>query len=130
MNNDTIFQKIIKKEIPSVIVYEDDICIVIMDKFPSTEGQTLVIPKEAVDYVFDLNDETYNHILSVAKKVVKATDKALKPFRTCLVIEGFDVPHAHIKIYPVKEAVLSTKMGEEKTDQELKKVAEEIKKFL
>ena len=127
---DTIFTKIIKGEIPSIKVYEDNVCIVIMDKFPNTKGQTLIIPKKQIDYIFDLDDDIYHHIFSIAKKISKAMDSALKPIRTCLVVEGFEVPHVHIKLYPVKEAKLNTHSGEEADDKELLKIAEEIKNYL
>jgi histidine triad (HIT) family protein len=101
--SDSIFSKIIKHEIPAHFVYEDDICVVIMDKFPGVEGQSLVVPKKEIDYVFDLDETTYDHIFKIAKKVAKASDAGLGAKRTCLVVEGFEVPHVHIKIYPIKE---------------------------
>lgn len=132
MQNDqkTIFQKIIDGEIPSVKIYEDDICIAIMDKYPESVGKCLVIPKEPIDYVFDLSDETYMHIMKITKQVVGAVDKALKPYRTCMVVEGFEVPHAHIKIYPMYSAELIYSGGKESSDEELETVAEKIRKFL
>ena len=132
--SETIFSKIIRREIPAVFVYEDDKCVVIMDKFPSTKGQTLVIPKMEVDYIFDLDDATYQHIFKIAKQVAKASDEALKPTRTCLAVEGFEVPHVHIKIYPVEDTsrglgpYLAT--GEMADDTELAELAESIKKNL
>jgi len=128
--SETIFTKIIKGEIPSVKVYEDDICIVIMDKFPNTEGQLLIIPKKEVDYVFDLDNETYKHLFDISKKIIKAVDQALTPYRTCLIVEGFEVPHAHIKIFPVKEAKLNTSTGPEASDEKLNELAEKIKNFI
>lgn len=133
MNTDkerTIFEKIYDKEIPAVFLYEDEKCFVIMDKFPAVTGQSLVIPKEPIDYAFNLDNETYKHILSVAKKVALASDKALNTVRTCLVIEGFEVPHAHIKLYPVTEPQLNITPGETIGDEELKEVAEKIKNEL
>lgn len=132
--SETIFSKIIRREIPAYFVYENDVCVVVMDKFPSAEGQTLVIPKKEVDYIFDLDDETYAHIFSVAKKVAVATDKALKPARTCLAVEGFEVPHVHIKIYPVKDTSNGLgpflKGGEMAEDEQLAALAERIKSCL
>lgn len=97
----TIFSKIIAREIPAQILYEDDCCIVIMDKFPIVEGQSLVILKREVDYLFDTTDDEYAHLLQVAKKVAKASDVALAVARTCLIVEGFEVPHVHVKLYPM-----------------------------
>jgi len=97
----TIFSKIIDREIPAHILYEDELCIVFLDAFPAVEGQTLVIPKQQVSYVFDLKEKLYQHIFSVAQKVAKALDHAFGTERTCLVVEGFEVPHVHIKLYPL-----------------------------
>lgn len=126
----TIFQKIIDGEIPSYKIYEDDKCLVILDKFPESKGKTLVISKQVVDYVFDLDDETYNHMFSVAKKVIKATDKALGPKRTCLVVEGFEVPHSHIKIFPVYDEKLVISGGPEIEESEAKEIAQKIRENL
>jgi len=99
----SIFTKIIKREIPGHFVYEDDVCVVLMDKFPAVEGQTLVIPKKEIDYIFDLPKEEYLHLWEVAEKIARASDKAFEAKRTCIVVEGFEVPHAHIRLYPVPE---------------------------
>jgi histidine triad (HIT) family protein len=97
----TIFSKIIDREIPGHFVYQDDVCVVIMDAFPSTPGQVLVIPRDPVAYVFDLSDATYGHILNITKRVAKALDTVFNTSRTCIVIEGFEVPHTHIKLFPL-----------------------------
>jgi histidine triad (HIT) family protein len=126
----TIFERIIQGEIPSVKLYEDDVCIVILDAFPAVVGQTLVIPRVPTDYAFDLDDTTYEHILAVAKRVAKAIDQALTPLRTCLVIEGFEVPHAHIKLFPTTEPKLPTGGGPQASMEELEIVAEKIRRVL
>lgn len=130
MKEKTIFEKIIDNEIPSVKIYEDDICIVIMDKFPETKGKCLVITKEPIDYVFDLSEETYLHIMKITKTVVAAVDKALTPYRTCILVEGFEVPHSHIKIYPTYSTDPVYSGGHESSVEELEEVAEKIRKFL
>lgn len=126
----TIFQKIIEREIPGHFIYEDDTCAVILDRTPAVKGQSLVIPKEAVDYAFTLEEDTYLHLFSVAKKIASASDIAFDTHKTCLVVEGFDVPHVHIKLYPMqkKDAPLGERMhqGEEASDEELAVVATQI----
>ena len=128
------FTKIINREIPGHFIYEDEHCVAILDKFPAVKGQSLVIPKKDVDYAFDLDDETYLHLFQIAKKVGRASDKALNAERTCLVVEGFDVPHVHIKIYPMQnvEKALGAIMpeGQEATDEELAVVATQIQAAL
>lgn len=130
----TIFSKIIAREIPAQFVYEDDVCVVLMDKFPAVVGQTLVISKREVDYIFDLPDEDYSHLFMIAKKIAQASDKAFGTIRSCIVVEGFEVPHVHIKIYPMSstDKNLGSVITEqkEKTDEELEKQADELKSAL
>jgi len=130
----SIFTKIINREVPGHFIYEDDYCVAILDKFPAVKGQSLIIPKKDIDYAFDLDDETYLHLFQVAKKVGKASDKALDAERTCLVVEGFDVPHVHIKIFPMQDTkkALGFIMHERKeaTDEELAIVATQIQAAL
>lgn len=103
----SVFSRIIAKELPGHFVYEDDICVVIMDKFPAVPGQTIVITKEEVDYLFTVEDSLYEHLCKVAKKVATASDVVFGTKKTCLVVEGFEVPHVHIKLYPVTDTELS-----------------------
>lgn len=130
----SIFTKIIKREVPGHFIYEDEHCVAILDKFPAVKGQSLVIPKKNIDYAFDLDDETYLHLFQVAKRVGKASDKALDAERTCLVVEGFDVPHVHIKIFPIQDTskALAHIMTEsaEASDEELSIVATQIQAAL
>ncbi|MDQ5883118.1 MAG: histidine triad family protein [Patescibacteria group bacterium] len=127
----TIFEKIIDREIPAVFVYEDEKAFAIMDKFPAISGQVLIIPKKAVDYVFDLDEENYEYIWSVAKRIGPAMHKALDAKRVCMLVEGFHVPHVHIKMYPVHEnEKLEIHMGPEVSDEILAEQAEKIKKEL
>ena len=103
MSEKTIFSKIIDREIPGHFVYEDDVCVVLMDVFPSVPGQVLVIPREPIDYLFDVPDDTYQHTNAVAKKIAKALDAVFNTSRTCVVVEGFEVPHTHIKLFPLSK---------------------------
>lgn len=97
----TIFTKIIERELPGHFIYEDEICVALLDKFPAVPGQAIVIPRQEVDYLFDLDEATYTHLCSVAKTVAKALDTVFAAKRTCLVVEGFEVPHVHLKLYPM-----------------------------
>jgi len=128
-----IFCKFAKGIINPIKIYEDELCFVFMDKFPLTKGQTLVVGKKHVDYVFDLEDELYSHIFNVTKKIVKATDKALGTVRCWLVVQGMEVAHNHIKILPVYEDIhipIEEGSGKETSDEELKEIANKIKKEL
>lgn len=124
----TLFTKIYTGDIPGVLVWEDEKTFVLMDKFPSTPGQTLVIPKEQIDYILDLPDELYSHLWLVAKKIGQASQQAFHPRRVCFIVEGFDVPHVHIRVYPVPEdKPLDPHRGAEASDETLSQQAEAIK---
>lgn len=127
----SIFSKIIAREIPGHFVYEDDRCVAILDKFPAVKGQTLVIPKLEIDYVFDVDVDLYAHLFRVAHKIAHALDRVTDAERTCLVVEGFEVPHTHLKLYPLQrgDADLAAKLrgGKEASDETLAALAEEIK---
>jgi len=126
----TIFSKIISREIPAQFVYEDEHCVAILDVFPTTPGQTLIIPRTPTPYLFDLEDDLYQHLLSVAKKIARALDIVFDTERTCLVVEGFEVPHAHIKLYPTTTPELKITGGEKATEKTLIAHAQKIKRAL
>ncbi|MEX0931034.1 MAG: HIT family protein [Candidatus Paceibacterota bacterium] len=130
----TLFSKIIAREIPAVFLYEDEQCVVVLDKFPGIMGQSLVIPRKEVGYIFDIDSKLYRHVFDIAKKIAKATDAALRVDRTCLVVEGFEIPHVHIKLYPMPKGNtdLSRVLREttEASDDELARVAALIIKKL
>lgn len=122
-----IFEKIIAREIPAHFVHEDDLCIVIMDRFPVVVGQVLVIPKKHVTYLFEIDDTTYQHLFSITKKIAHALDVTYETLRTCVVVEGFEVDHAHIKLYPLTKVGLHIHGGTEWNDEDLAREAEKIK---
>lgn len=129
MVDNCVFCKIVEGKIPSFKLYEDESCIVILDKFPATKGQSLVISKKHVDYILDLGEKEYLHLFEVSRKIGKAIDKSLKALRTCFIVEGFEVPHVHIRIHPAYEKRLAL-AGIEATSEELAEVLEKIKKGL
>ena len=96
----TVFTKIINGEIPCYKIYEDEKTFAFLDNNPVSRGHTLVIPKVEVDKLYDLDDETYLHLMKVAKKISKNMDEKLKT-RTLWKVIGTDVPHAHIHLMPL-----------------------------
>ncbi|MES2225566.1 MAG: HIT family protein [Patescibacteria group bacterium] len=124
----TVFTKIIDRELPAEILYEDDSVIVILDRFPNTEGQTVVIPKQPAPYIFDLDPETYLHLMEVTKKMARILDQTFGTLRTCMIVEGFDVPHVHVRLYPIVSGHLALAPGPMASDETLKEVAEKIRK--
>ncbi len=99
----SIFTKIIAGEVPGQIFYEDEVCVALLDKFPAVPGQSLVVPRVEVDYMLELDTAVYTHIFMVARKVAEALDTVFEAKRTCFVVEGFEVPHVHIKLYPMQD---------------------------
>lgn len=99
--DDSIFTKIIKGEIPCRKVYEDDAVIAFLDINPLSNGHVLVVPKEQIDLLWDLDNETYTHLWQTAKTIAKAIQDELNPLRVGVVVEGLDVPHAHIHLVPL-----------------------------
>lgn len=127
---ESVFTKIINRELPAEIIYEDGSVIVILNRFPTIEGETLVITKEQVPYIFNLSEGTYTHLLAVAKRVAKALDLAFSPLRTCMLVEGFEVPHVHVRLYPVTTPPLRIESGPMATDEELAKVGAKLREAL
>lgn len=98
----SIFTKIINGEIPAYKVAEDENYFAFLDIFPVAKGHTLVIPKKEVDYLFDLEDETYAGLQLFAKKVAKGLKKAIPCEKVGVLVLGLEVPHAHIHLVPMQ----------------------------
>ncbi len=98
---DSIFTKIINREIPAYIVCEDDKHIAILDAFPIAKGHTLVIPKKEEPYIFDLEPNALSDLHLFSQKVAKAMDKALDCKRIGTAVIGLEVPHTHIHLVPI-----------------------------
>lgn len=96
----SIFTKIINREIPAHIVAEDESNIAFLDINPLTVGHTLVVPKKEVDYIFDLDDETYIALNLFAKRVAIAIKKVIPEKRIGTAVVGIEVPHTHIHLIP------------------------------
>ncbi len=99
----SVFTKIINGELPSYKIAEDDKCFAFLDISPLAEGHTLVVPKQEIDYVFDIDDELYTHLYLFAKKVAKAIKQAVDCEKVGMAVIGLDVRHAHIHLVPLKE---------------------------
>jgi histidine triad (HIT) family protein len=98
----SIFSKIINGEITAHKVAEDDNYLAFLDINPLVMGHTLVIPKKEVDYIFDLDDETYNGLWSFAKTVAAKIEKSVKCKRVGIAVIGLEVPHTHIHLIPLQ----------------------------
>ena len=98
----TIFSRIIAGEIPSYKCAEDDRFYAFLDINPVAKGHTLVVPKQAVDYLFDLDDETLAAMTVFAKRVAKAIQQAFPCRKVGMAVLGLEVNHAHIHLIPLQ----------------------------
>ncbi|MBU1349152.1 HIT family protein [Patescibacteria group bacterium] len=99
----TIFTRIIHGEIPCHKVWEDERFFAFLDIKPIQPGHTLVVSKQEIDSPFEMDDETYAAFLLAAKRLVEPIRRAMGSAKVGLVIEGLEVPHAHIKLVPISE---------------------------
>jgi histidine triad (HIT) family protein len=97
---DSIFTKIIKGDIPCHKVYEDERTIAFLDIHPLTTGHVLVVPKEQVDHFDDLETEDYQAVWAAVRRIARRQKEVFGSNRVCIRVEGFDVPHAHVHVYP------------------------------
>lgn len=115
-DQDNIFAKILRGEIPAVKVYEDDKTLAFMDVMPETDGHVLVVPKEAAEDILDLSSEGLSAMMATVQKVAKAVDRALSPGGILLkqynrAPAGQSVFHIHVHIVPRWEGVAMAPHG-------------------
>lgn len=115
-------------QIPSYKIAEDDNYYAFLDINPLVKGHTLVIPKKEVDYIFDLDEETYKGLWEFAAKVAAAIKTAIPCKRVGVAVLGMEVPHAHIHLVPLqKEGDLNFRNKKlSLTPEEFKEIAEKI----
>ncbi len=115
----TIFSRIIRKEIPSFKVAENDRFYAFLDIRPINPGHTLVVPKIEIDEVFDLPAEWLTEILPFAQPIARALREATGQ-RIGMLVAGFEVPHAHLHLIPIaSEADLTFARARPATDEDL-----------
>jgi histidine triad (HIT) family protein len=99
----SIFTKIIQGEIPCYKLAEDEKHIAFLDVMPLMEGHTLVIPKQEIDLIFDLENEDFKNLWSFAQKMAKKLERTYPENRIAIAVIGLEVPHAHIHLVPIKK---------------------------
>lgn len=99
----TIFTRIVRGEIPSYKVAEDERFFAFLDINPLTKGHTLVVPKQETDYLFDLDDRTLADMIVFAKRIARKLKEKIECKRVAVVILGLEVPHAHIHLIPIQD---------------------------
>jgi len=145
-----IFCQMVQNQRDIAKICEDKDFIAVLDINPNVKGMTLVISKKHYNsYVFDMPEDEYLKFMKASKKVARILEKSLNVKRVAMVMEGLGINHAHIKLYPLHgldekfaemwakeriffskyEGYISTKLGPEVNIQQLKQLAEEMKKY-
>lgn len=127
----SVFTRIIRGEIPSHHIAEDDEFLAFLDIRPIRPGHTLVIPKEEIDHFFDLDDRLLSRALLFAKPISRAIRQVTGAERIGAVVAGFDVPHAHLHLIPADTmADLDFSCAQDATTDELASMAQQIRQVL
>lgn len=127
----SIFTKIINGEIPCYKIAETDQFFAFLDINPNSKGHTLCIPKQEVDKIFDLDEATYNGLMSFSRRVAKAIEKAIPCKRVGITVIGLEVPHTHVHLIPLHSMEDARFISKAKlTPEELQDVANAIKAHL
>lgn len=128
----SIFSKIVSGDIPAHKVAEDSEFLAFLDVSPLVMGHVLVIPKKEIDYIFDIEDDTYAKLMLFAKKVAIGVKKAFPCKKVGVAVIGLEVPHAHIHLIPMNN-VSDMNFSKEKlkpSQEELAEAAAKIKAAL
>lgn len=97
----SIFSKIIAGEIPAYKVAETEEFLAFLDVRPVVRGHVLCIPKQEVDYIFDMGDENYAKLMLFTKIVAKGLKKVVACKKIGVSVVGLEVPHAHVHLIPM-----------------------------
>lgn len=97
----SVFTKIVNGEIPCYKIAETDDFLAFLDVNPNVMGHTLCIPKKEVDKIFDLDETTYNGLMSFSRKVAIAVEKTIDCKRVGVSVIGLEVPHVHVHLIPL-----------------------------
>ena len=100
----TLFTKIIDGQIPAQLVWQDEVCAAFLDIEPLTPGHALVVPRVEVDHWVDLPAEVLAHVMDVAARIGRAQQAAFDAPRVGVIVQGFEVPHAHVHVFPAWRA--------------------------
>ncbi len=125
----SIFSKIVAGEIPCHKVAETHDFLAFLDIFPLVKGHTLVIPKQEIDYLYDLPDELLSGLMLFSKRVAKAIQSAIPCNRVGVSVIGLEVPHAHVHLIPI-HAINDMNFANPKlelTQEELAEIASKLR---
>ena len=125
----SIFTRIINREIPGHIVAENDQVIAFLDIRPLVKGHTLVVPKQEIDYYFDLDPTIYAELNEFARRVAIGLKQAISCERIATAVIGLEVPHTHIHLIPINtmDDANFSRPKLQLPDEEMAQIAEQIR---
>jgi histidine triad (HIT) family protein len=126
----TIFTKIINGEIPCYKIAENEHFFAFLDVFPVVKGHVLVVPKQEIDYIFDVSDDVLAAMLVFAKPIAKAIEAVVPCRRIGISVIGLEVPHAHLHLVPLNQLSdmdFREKLNPPPSKEEFEKLAAAIK---
>lgn len=128
----SIFTKLINREIPGHIIAEDENYIAFLDIMPLVKGHVLVVPKEEISYIFDMEDQLLSGLHIFSKRVAKAIDRTIKCTRVGVAVIGLEVPHVHIHLVPLNnmDDINFTRSKLKLGDEEMNEIADKIREAL
>jgi histidine triad (HIT) family protein len=130
----TVFQQIWDGTLPSFPIFRSDAhgVQVVLDIFPAQQGHMLVIPREPVDHVFELEPHRYLQLFAVGQVAAKQINDIMKPLRVMHIVSGYDIPHVHVHLLPsfrrgdTEASLLSGREGKRAADEELRLMQQKL----
>jgi diadenosine tetraphosphate (Ap4A) HIT family hydrolase len=119
MAEPSIFTKIIGGEIKQHILYQDSQCFVILTHEPLTPGHLMVIPREQIDHLWDVEDDLYQHLMAVSKKMALKIREVYDYKRVGMIVEGFGVPHAHVHVFGLDKSLNASILDHEAKEKKI-----------
>lgn len=128
----SIFTKIIKGEIPSYKIAENENFYAFLDAFPVAKGHVLVVPKKEIDKIWDLDKKTYQGLMDFSYEIAHAIEKAIPCLRVGMAVVGLEVPHVHVHLVPMNrmEDINFSKEKLKFSQEEMQEIAGLIKSEL
>lgn len=127
----SIFTRIVRGEIPSYKIVEDEHFYAFLDINPNARGHTLCIPKKEEDKLFDLDEATYSGLMQFSRKVALAIEKAIPCNRVGMAVVGLEVPHVHVHLIPINDMRDMTFQSKTPlTKEEFEETVAHIRKYL
>lgn len=105
---DSIFTKILNGQVPGEVIWQDDRAAVLLTIEPLSPGHLLVIPKQQVDHLWDVDNDTYHYLFDVARQASVHLRSVYNYPRVGMIVEGFGVPHAHIHVFGFTQPLEAT----------------------